>query len=488
MVLVTLNGAALSYAKQADLMTTGRMSTHTHRLLTGGCLTVPDQMAPTFRGKLAEDMSLGTMPCLMEVHSLVFPMFVDLDLKLPSATLGDDALEKLAAVMNGQLSRFYANATAPFRVIVCTKTPPPSSPPAASSSAASPSAAGKGALFKHGVHLHWPDVRVNYERALEIRLSMVEGLCRVFAPCAATADDADASAAALLGHAAVDWEDAVDESVYKGGLRLLGAPKASDCPECRSRTSKFGCPVCGGANNRKVIDPAVYGVHAVLLGDRFDPRGVRATVKNHTDALRLTSVRCDEAATLTEGYARYAGCPVLPSGGKRKADAGLESRFKRHPKVTDPRILEIVRHYLVKFHTHYADSRLEVYFDGNTYRVKLHGDGASFCLNKNGTHGSNTVYMDIQRNKFGTFAPTMRCWCRKPEVRAGGKSCKDFFFTRGAIEQEHVNRLFPNECGDMPTKLEMLRKKCEDSRLKRQRREEESATRAPPTADVARDA
>ena len=454
-------------------------ATHTHRLLTGGCLAVPDQMAAVFRAKLAEDMRLGTMPCLMEVHSMVFPMFVDLDLKLPVETLDDVALELLAATMNRQLSRFYAGRAEPFRVLVCTK----SSPTAAAAPAAAASATTTGAarpLHKHGVHLHWPEVRVNYERAIEIRLSMVEGLHRVFAPCAEVEADGVASAgpspAALLGDVVVDWDDAVDASVYKGGLRLLGAPKASDCPECKGRTGKFGCATCGAANNGKVIDPAHYRVHAVLLDNRFDPRGPEGTVKNQVDALRHTSVRCDEAAVPTEGYARYPGCPIVPpGGGKRKADAGLETRFRRHPKVTDPRILHIVRHYLVKFSPHYRDSRLDVFFDGQAYRVKLHGDGSSFCLNKNGTHGSSTVYMDLQRNKFGTFAPTMRCYCRKPEVRGGGKSCKDFFFTRGTIEQEHVNRLFPAQSGDASTKLQLLRQKCKEDEIKRQRKLQESA-------------
>ena len=35
----------------------------------------------------------------------------------------------------------------------------------------------------------------------------------------------------------------------------------------------------------------------------------------------------------------------------------------------------------------YRRARLDVFFDGQAYRVKLHGDGSSFCLNKNGTHG-----------------------------------------------------------------------------------------------------
>ena len=109
---------------------------------------------------------------------------------------------------------------------------------------------------------------------------------------------------------------------YKGGLRLLRAPKASDCAH-GGCTGKFATR--GARNNGKVIDPAHYRVHAVLLDNRFDPRGPEGTVKNQVDAHRLGLGAPRAEAVRHRSWPELRALTRVPAPppaiGKRKADA-----------------------------------------------------------------------------------------------------------------------------------------------------------------------
>ena len=390
----------------------------THTFMDGGRVSLSAGDVGGFHQALAADLAAGTVPCLTERRSpLHFPMYADLDLKVPVPVLTDETAVKLAAVVNRQMQRFF-DESAPLTLVVCTKNN------------VAPKADEEG-LYKHGVHFHWPNVIVDAERALRMRAAMIVALERE-----EWQED--------LGARPVDWVETVDESVYASGLRLLGAPKAKMCHQCRGK-SGVHCTVC--ANMRYLYDPAVYGLRTVLVGEAVDPDQTRSLGANAVRLLRATTVRAPEGTALTEGYRVFVGCPPAETGRKRKGcacvPAGVEARYKRKPPITDPAVLAVLRKLLVQHSEHYAHSRMTVLGDGTSYRVALSGEGGNFCLNKGTDHGSQHVYMIVERAKSKSYAAYMKCFSRKPTCdRVTGQPCKDFKSNAVYLDADQVACLF----------------------------------------------
>lgn len=381
----------------------------THTLIDGGSFCVPASKVDDFHEILANDIRDGTVPALSERRSpLCFPMFADLDLRVRAPVLSDDAVVRIAAIINHQMHRFYEDAP-DLKLVVCTKD------------SADPVACDAAGLHKHGVHLHWPRLLVDVERALRMRTAAVVALERE--------DWTDA-----LGDASVDWEETVDASVYSGGLRPVGAIKAKKCTTCRSKADDELCEVCGKL--RYVYDRTSYGLRTVLVGGEVDAEATRSLRANAVRLVKNTTVRAPEGTALTEGFRVFVGCPALPAAKKRKGQqggglpAGVESRYKKRPPVTDSAILDVMRRQLVKHSPHYEKSRMTVLADNSanptSYRVALTGEGGNFCLNKGGDHSNQHVYMVVER-KDNDFVSRMRCFSRKPVPQPLSRTmCKDF--------------------------------------------------------------
>jgi hypothetical protein len=415
-------------------------TTPTHLLLDGGKYFVGEDTMAVFRTKCRDAVEAGEMVPVTENRTQFFPMYVDLDLQVAAETLTEEAVVAMASIMNAQVHRFFVGRGEPFECVVCTKqgpSKPLGQPPDGASSSSQQAVAP---LYKHGVHLHWPELIVDVDRAFEIRESLIAGLER-------------AAWAHLLGTDPVPWRDAVDEAVYSGGLRMVGAPKASKCSECRG--AREGCAACKRSGH--VYDAAAYGLCTVLRGQQVDDGARNALASNFVNLLRRTTVRAPDTARLTEGYARYAGCPVVVPqrrGTKRKSAlppgvGALEPRYRKGAEVTDPRALSILRRHLVLHSPVYANSRMTVHRSekGDSYRVALSGEGATHCLNLGADHRSQHVYMVVRRGVKDTPMSYMKCWCRHDtaERRLSGAPCKDFESPMRVLEKEEVYRLFPRK-------------------------------------------
>ncbi|NDC43141.1 MAG: hypothetical protein EBZ77_16600, partial [Chitinophagia bacterium] len=276
----------LSRCKRVE--TKDKLTAICYTLFTGGSYYVEDgHKASIFYDMYALDLRKGTVPAINEIHSVRFPMYIDMDFKAPFRTLSTECIGAVVSAVTEQLDRFFPSA---YRCIVCTKT-----------KGGTECAEG---VWKHGIHLHWPEVVVQVEQAFQLRLSMIVGL------------DRRTDWTALMGCKRPDWSSIVDEGVYRrsssanarsGGLRMIGAPKARKCKSCTSDI----CVDCGFHNNRHVVDTNVYELYGVMCGSCFVDD---SELRRDTRALVMaTTVRRNAGVPLTQGYTPYVGCPLVSS-------------------------------------------------------------------------------------------------------------------------------------------------------------------------------
>lgn len=469
----------------------------THTLLTKGRLYVEPTLQEEFYASVAmcletlgEAQPLNPMMALSEVHTMVFPMFVDIDMEVDAPHLTLATKTRMAIVATRQFERFFEERT--FRCVVCDKSTTKLCDNAVAqlgkewvphdgddgaiaweeeesrddqrfavfleravaraaslgdAQAAAPSRLRltdaeyralsevslpcattrvrvgartyrPSAKWKHGLHMHWPGLFVNYDRACQMRLSLINALQRERWP-ELQEDEADR----------IPWHNAVDGGVYNprengGGLRMVGAPKAAACNKCTAGSET--CDNCKRRNNRCTVDMSSrYKLCTVVQGGAVDAEATAWLSINKHALLRNTTVRCWKGERETEPYAPYAGCPRVPVGSSsssgrapalRVADVST-SELRRHAKD------QLLQHDA----TRYEYTTVEGIFPlGKNLVVRLAGDGATYCMNKQGCHGSSRVYMMVWRRGARTFS-AMRCYCRKREVRANtGVACPDY--------------------------------------------------------------
>lgn len=391
----------------------------THCVLTGGKFQINDESdIERLYEKLGRHLSTrgAEMICVSENRTTVFPMYFDLDMKLSIAILSADAIQAVLRVLIRQTMRFFPDDMHE-RIGECVVLDKTGDAPLDESTG----------LYKHGVHVHFPKLMVDVDAAFQIRIGVLNGLTSY-----------TGSWEEVLGSNPGDeWNNIVDEAVYRTGLRMPGAPKATKCRSCPPKDEGV-CSVCRGQNRGYVIDPRVYTLCMVLdaAGER-DSERERALRGNMVRFLSKCTVRAPPDAALTEGYSIYPGCPRLsPSqlsdastGKKRKLPlsslAGGASRRSADRRFKDPVVsppqLEIIRKYMAFFYAGYADCRVEAHRNGNKIRVNLHGDNAKYCMNKAGFHKSNNVYMDIERNGLDGRV-FMKCYC-PCKTSAGRPGC-----------------------------------------------------------------
>ena len=246
-----------------------------------------------------------------------------------------------------------------------------------------------------------------------------------------------------LGVARVDWEEALDRSVYNTGLRVLHCPKARSAPRAHQKPTRRARPAASSTTATRSTRASTARANVKALERRA--RAASSARELHaplTRLVRATSVRVDARAEheVTPGYRVYDGCPPLRVGtaaGKRKRPGAPSASSDRlcgacraptaSAGVTDPARLAIMRRLVAQHTPGVRQSTLRVRLAESKgvgrYSVLLSGDGARYCTNKRDYHRSNNVHMEVWRDRnhlHGGVRSVMRCWCRCPAVRAGG--------------------------------------------------------------------
>jgi hypothetical protein len=402
----------------------GPRSVVTHTCMTGGRYHVDSEKIHILYDKMARCLTFGDcIPCLTEQRTSVFPLYVDFDMKLKSATLDNVPVVMICSILSSQLKKFYPERESPMYCICLTKRGPPSN-------------AGCG-FFKHGLHIHFPRINVVDTQAYQIRESFVAGLRKN-----------NSELESLLSTKGIDWNDVVDRSVYTNGLRMMGAPKASSCKECKANDPS--CKLCKRMNNRNIVDERYYRLCMVLV-DGVSNETVRNVYRKAPAQLyEEVSVRMNTPSqTPTSGYKVYDGCPPVPmlSSKKRKINSDitrLERRFKQGEIVETGR--NEIKAILASHGKVYAESTIDkVVVKEKEMRVTLTGDNSTYCFNKQGYHKSNRVYMVIQKDtKQDAYYSWMRCFCPCKVKRPGRMmNCSDYKSESFKLTFDQAKVLFP---------------------------------------------
>ena len=429
----------------------------THTLLCGGTYCAIGDNLATLRERLAQSLSEnGEVPPLIEMHSFVFPLYLDLDAAVLVPTVTDAALERIVRVIHDRICKYYRDGDldpSTFDMIVLTKKRVTQRPTLQDPSAFTTTAedATEAAThdptpnrYKHGVHIHLPNLLVTAERALDMREGILMGL---------NMNDWTVE----LGEARPNWADIVDKNVYGSSLRMIGAPKATKCDACKHDDR---CIVCRRLNNKYVIDLRVYLLRlAFREGTRSDEmfRELTQSVVPRTLVERV-SVRADGKAE-TPHFKLYDGCPRRSTKpGKRGRENGdpIPASHRSADVVSDPVKLGALKDQLMLHSERYAECTVNVarVNKGSIY-VTLIGDGATYCLNKRDFHNRNRVYMLVRRSKgANTYESVMRCYCKCAAVRPGevlripdgrfriGGPCSDFFSSPRTVPAARAALLF----------------------------------------------
>lgn len=406
-----------------------------HLIMTGGRRSIPDCNMDDFYVQLSEYVNatgsvevVREMPSITENRTGTFPMYYDLDFKLPLSVLDSSAIKTVVQVVVRQTLQFYPVETRGVigECVILDK------------SGCATMDADTG-LYKHGIHIHFPKLIVENDlAAYQIRLGVLNGLTAFREP--------------WTGIIGIDpgllWDNIVDIQVYSGGLRMVGAPKAVKCPRtCPSRLGLDpGCDKCNGKNLFHQIDPRAYKLCMVLGADGERNLEREGELRNPYRLLKACTVRNYNGRPVTSGFQIYPGCPpyISSRSGKRQsltAQLGSKTKVaKSMETVTDPAIIAICRAKLIEFHTAYDSCRIEVRKNAHMYIIILSGDESKFCINANRYHRSNNVWMVIKKCKRNKV--DMKCHSLNPEKCCYGQ-CSNFESPPVYLEPFEKEVLFP---------------------------------------------
>ena len=395
----------------------------THTLFTGGRFSIVDQHSEDFLRAYALDVQNGVPHFVNELRTPVFNLFIDVDF-VGARELTDEECVALTAIAQSTIAEFYPDAAAPPFAVICR---------------AAAKAHEKGA--KSGVHVHFPNLKVDRVMAMTMRGMLLVRL-------------AEQSTLTPLNPGG--WGDVIDEQVYiHSGLRLLGSLKLVGCPHC----AKAKCDVC---ITGMLVEKRPYAVTAAVGGDGRVDEDVTALLKSDiAKAVFYCSIR--SLGSVTPGWRRMPGCPsfydVQESNHRRadrkefqpgvahKLDVDGSTAWKRSTSVVDDKekiaIVEFLIQKRMRVDKYRALTVQALHFYGKgkepCYWAKVRpGFGSSYCLNKMADHSRNSIYFEVTMEGI-----CQRCFCGKDTVadRVNGV-CKKWRSSRRGLSSEHQRVLF----------------------------------------------
>ncbi len=217
----------------------------------------------------------------------------------------------------------------------------------------------------------------------------------------------------------------VDSAIYKAksrqvSCRMLYCSKIEDCPYCEDhRERRLTCQLCGK-------DGVMVSRHTYEPYLRLDPatgrpveRTASAGADDWSSIMRHYSIWSEEGDE-RDDYERPENEPTYEAEVKFRKEPGARSgkrKVVREVKVSNP-AFELLHEFFNDFRHDQKDwwagmdvQSITVTGSGNMAFINVTGTGSQMCPYKGGKHGSNRIYLTL--NKRGTL--TFQCYCKKSE-------------------------------------------------------------------------
>ena len=387
----------------------------THTLMDGergGRVAVPDDALSEFYRAYGADLERGVPLFVVERRSAVFRLHFDVDFKVVAsdedvAAFLDVACEAVRGCFGGRLEE--------ARCLCC-----------AAQRGAPRVVAPAAPRQTPGLHLHFPWAAVDEGAALRARAAVVDA-------CENS-----------LRWPGVVWDTALDVSTLRagGGLRLNGSDKCKVCEECGGRPERrLFCAGCG-RRGRKAQNKVYWPWSAWPPGDGRAQAALADAVANAAHGVRLCSVRLPARSVASPHFAaprKRALEPPPPPSSSSSSSSARASSSRAAATLSDAAAAALLRG-LRAAHPAWAELAVRDVErwggDAPRFAVRVTGPGCRFCVNKDGEHGSQSVYFVVTEEGL-----RQRCFSRKREERRFG-FCADFSSIPAPLPSELLSELF----------------------------------------------
>ena len=341
--------------------------THTHFLLDGGVINVPDEQMNKFYEKLAYDIDIGDRNFLVEVRTAYFKYFVDIDMQIGEQENKSNAMMDCVIVIRNVVKEFFPSEDGFLHKMILCERPPDK--------------------LKLGAHLIFPNLPVKPKTALILREAIIQ------------------KANEILGkRTESSWDRVIDASVYKGyGLRMVGCPKLVPCTNCNGKTE--GCSMRNCIRGKQDVG-RIYKPTRV-----WDKEGDEILFRMLNDSqfmVKQTTIRTNIVAATAPKLGRY------PEWFQIQTPIPTQKKRARPEEDSDQAKIEAIDQLvsaLFPQNATGANSIQKLTHDKNlTYYIAT--SSSRFCINKEGEHRTNHIYFMITKGGIRQM-----CYCKCEEER-----------------------------------------------------------------------
>lgn len=295
----------LKWLCERDFINNRDMKT-TQTVMTGGVVGVPDENYDEFLALYAlEVKNKNRTLSFSELRSdPVFCMYFDIDMLDTGATSAEVSC-RIFSIIQSVIKSYYTGDRNDdrFRCVVCD-----------TSIKKIPSEDSKTTLTKNGYHIIYPNLKINFSQALQLRYSVVYELEKTLGP---RADGLNA------------WSDVIDKAPYTNGLKMCGSFKRVKCTDCKKTDPAFKDTkkklLASMAKLRKKIFPREPGFDysdlADIHSDEFKDAVFGDMYGRYLELTGFNSCKMCLNTGMVMEQRTYMPCLVLDGGGD--ADASI---------------------------------------------------------------------------------------------------------------------------------------------------------------------
>lgn len=389
---------------------------YTHLLLDGGKICVPKEKINDFYKMYTIDLMNKKKNYICEMRTPIFKYFVDLDL-IDVNKVKKEEITEIVRMIQKALSQFLKVSDTKRFIVVSTTD-------------SKTVTVNDEEYVKTGVHLIWPRLKINIELALFLRDVLLQYLAKNYKKSFIN-----------------DWEDIIDESVYKqNGLRMIGSHKMHKCKNCKGKHKLMtDCDKCFSTGKidegRPYMPILILDAYGNELKEKLD-----SYMKNKYKLIKRTSIQSNDQTTnieIKEPYPEWFDLKNINKQNKvrlKKTNKQIyqvmdeENQIKYRKKINpNDRIYEQFEEFIKMIYPNiYSDIQiLGVYLCGKEKDESKKGSkdtryyvvrtNSNYCQNIEKEHNSNYIYFYVDKT---TISQKCFCTCNSTKGRKHGLCSK----------------------------------------------------------------